>query len=180
MRHSLAIFTLFLSIVANAQSLTEKELKTIHARIEINIATSEALYPSEIRRPSEYIICMLEVDSMGKIATIHLFADEENKGKTYLILSKMTPELFAKYTFPNAKGKTISLPIVSMSPEDRPKYVNKLGPKDKWKPVTILNETGILISLSPMPYEIQPPIVDKITKWPKEIDSLRQKAAKNN
>ena len=175
---SLILISCF-SVLGKAQSLNEKELKSLRLTIGTNIANSEALYPSGFR-PSEYIVCLLEVDSLGKIASIHLLADEAGKGKTYLILSKMTPILFEKNSFPNARKKTISFPIASISPENKPSYISELFSKDKWKQTSILGEMGNLVSLSPMRYETPIPVVDVIKKWPKELDSLKQKAVKNN
>ena len=161
------------------QSLDSTELRRLQSTIQVKLVDNEGNY-SHGTRPSELIFVVLKVNSVGKVESIHILGDEKNRGTSYIILSKSTPDIFSRFTFNKCKGKTISIPVISISPEKYPDYVNNLNIKDSWKNISILIETENSVFLSPIQYETSVPIVDTIKKWPKEVDSLRQKAAKNN
>ena len=147
------------TIVGKSQSLTSNDLKSIHTTIETKLID---LDDAPSTRPSEFILLIIEIDSAGKANKMHVLADENNKGATYSIANKLTIEIFKKYTFIKCRNKTITIPIVSLTPGRHPNYVEKLKPGNGAKFTRIINETQTAIMLSPLQYELTGPVVDKI------------------
>jgi len=95
--------------------------------------------------PSEAFLCLLDIDSSGKISDVHLLADERNKDSAFAIFSRMRPSDFGDWQVKKCQGKTILIPITVIA-LGKPKYVKDLDGLNAFKP----GETKNLIIIRPL------------------------------
>jgi hypothetical protein len=144
------IALLFVSFSAFAQSLNSKELHYLQSTIGIYLINHEKM--DGHKRPSEFIICLLSIDTAGKVNNIILLADDKNKDSTYFYLSLMKPDAFKDWRGINCKGKTIMMPVVSTGQGYSPEYINDLIKLYPVKKIVVENETNTVVIISALQY----------------------------
>ena len=82
---------------------------------------------------SEIIICLFSIDSSGKVASIHLLADDTKRGSAFERLSNLTPAQFSEWQCKSCKGKTILVPMSSQIPGSGSKYLERLSQPQVFK-----------------------------------------------
>src|SRR5688572_30333861 len=103
-------------------------------------------------RPAEIMVCILDIDSVGKVNAIHLFADEKNRDSTYNYLSRMNPNLFSGLTYLNCKNKSIMFTILSSGQGKSPLYFERISELYPLKLNAVEKETNKLVMISPLRY----------------------------
>jgi hypothetical protein len=75
---------------------------------------------------SEAFICLLSIDSNGKVTAVNLLADEKNRDSAFAIFSKLEPKHFKDWQAKSCKNKTVIVPIALLTSSEKPKYVKDL------------------------------------------------------
>jgi hypothetical protein len=104
------IFSFNYSVIG--QHVIEKDVKSLHYIINKFLQKRDKYYES---RKDEFIFMILELDSSGIIANIHLLVDKKNVDTSYSILEKMKPDDFGGYKFETWKNKVINLQVYSLT-----------------------------------------------------------------
>jgi hypothetical protein len=136
LRKLLFIPGLFLLLMTHAQSLNKKQLSQLQGIIVDFLDKDENANKD---RPSEFMLCLLEIDSIGAVAQIHLLADEKNKDSAYGILSRLTPDVFHNWKVEKCKNKTIIIPIINIALGKSPKYIEAVKDLYAVRPYLISN-----------------------------------------
>jgi hypothetical protein len=95
------------------------------------------------KKSSEAILCFIKIGSNGQVENIHILADNNKRDSAFFILKRLQLSNFKHWKAESAKGKTVVIPIISLSPHDKSSYVNDLIPSIGLKPT----ESGNLIIL---------------------------------
>jgi hypothetical protein len=135
----IAAFCLLLSR-GNTQSLSKSEMDRVQYTIYHFMLENSPLIDST---ESEIIMVVLIADSAGKISGIRLLADDQNRGKSYVILSKMTSETFSNLKFKRMGIHTIVVPFYSNS--SNPRLKNNYADSIFWD-TTFAGENGKIIA----------------------------------
>ena len=148
-------FCSFNSFSASAQSLDKKELESLQIII-MNFLQSQD-NNTQGQRKSEFIYCLMDVDSIGKINGVHLLSDNSNIDSTYSYLNRLTPTIFQNWEAKSCKRKMIIIPIISLSQSNLPSYVGDVKKAYSIKQylietITIMKETNGLILTSALQY----------------------------
>jgi hypothetical protein len=140
----------FINCSVFSQSLNLKDIGELHSTVGLFLMSKEKM--DERKRPSELILCILDVDNNGKVNCISLFADEKNRDSTYGYLRSMTPSAFGGLTFDKCKGKSIMFSIISTGQGKGPLYITGILEANPIKRVTVESETSKLVNISPCRY----------------------------
>lgn len=148
----LFIFLLFFSSLSGqSQSLTKTDIRNIHTTISLFLDKQEM--PDAKERNMEYILCMLDIDTSGRVANINLLSDNKNKDSTFYYLSRMSPTDFGKWTWKKCKGKTIMVGVFSRGSIEFPVYVKNLAEMyNPVKKIAVEQESGKVVSITPLYY----------------------------
>ena len=135
--------------IAQCMSTKEKaELERIVYYFCQNQQIERKIDQGIFKKSSEIIFCLLELDSLGKVSNIRLIGDENNKDSAFAILSRIKVSDFKNWKVENCKQKTVMIPIISLSPTEKPQYVEHFVKPDIFKP----GEYGNLIILRKMTF----------------------------
>ena len=149
---SSALICVICFLETNAQSLDQKEIYHLQATIINFLYAQDNIPNANTKRSSEFIVCLLQIDSIGKIKSIQLFADNGNKDSVFIYLNRITTSVFKDWKSERCKGKTILMPIVAISHGKSPDYMNNLIDKRYIKPIAVISETDKLIVITPIQY----------------------------
>lgn len=149
-KFSFLFISFFINYSIFSQSLNLKEIGDLHSTIGVFLSNHEKM--DDRKRPSELIVCILDIDGKGKVNRIHLLADDKNKDSTYNYLQRMTPTLFSGLKFEKCKGKAIMFSIISSGQGKSPAYIEGIKESNPIKRVTVEKETSKLIKVSPLRY----------------------------
>jgi hypothetical protein len=67
-----------------------------------------------VRKPEAEIL-IFDIDSLGKIASIHLYSDQEQRDVSFSILKQLKPIDLSDLTFTNWENAAVILPVVTVS-----------------------------------------------------------------
>jgi hypothetical protein len=114
------LFTcLFFCFTGNAQSLTSKQASdlqnTLHGFFDKNIPRDEKNPLLKVDPPSEAFLCLLSIDSIGRVDGVHFLGENRFKDCAYSIFSTMRATDFKNWKVEKCKGKTIVIPILILS-----------------------------------------------------------------
>jgi hypothetical protein len=145
MRH-LLIFVFLLAILkSNGQQPVTKEFRNLTDRIYHQLFINET-WQTKNNSP-EYILCMLKVDTLGKIVSVNVLADPQNIGPIYKVINSIPLSVFDGWISQKAMGHTIIFPIAYCPGKECPDYINDLvntrGDKSDFS--KIINETSTTI-----------------------------------
>jgi len=137
---------LFIYFSGHTQNGSGKELTQLQTIIFDFLSSRDSNTNTE--RPSEFILCLLNIDSSGRVSDIHLLADDKNKDSAYNILSRMEPAAFKSWKEEKHKGKTIIIPVMILGPGDSPAYIEALKQSKSIK----ISGTSKIIMTFPLQY----------------------------
>jgi len=149
-RYSFLISFMLFFYGANALSLNNNQLHYIHSTIALFIQEHESKGEFKERK-SEFMFCILVVDSNGKISQTQFLTNDKNKDSTFKYLCMLTPALFSE-SFKGCERKSIMIPIVSLSNNKLPDYIKSLIEFYKTIPRSIVSERNNLIVTSLLEY----------------------------
>lgn len=138
--HPLYIFIIAVGFCscAYSQSITAKESGALQGALSEffnrNIPNNEMFPRSKIGAPLEAFICLLKIDSAGKIVHVNFLANDKFKDSAYSIFSKMKPSDFKNWQVEKCKTKTIAIPIFMLSNGGGHKYINEASGLAGFKP----------------------------------------------
>jgi hypothetical protein len=139
------------------------------------LSTKENMKEGEVKRASEFLICLFQIDSSGRVSSIDLMSDGKNRDSTYSYLSNLRPELFKDWKSPNVKGKVIIMSVVSRSNGKGPGYIENFVDRRFFNPPSVLSETNKIIVVTPLQYG---PPFDEWENPPtqeKRVDKVKKK-----
>jgi|GEM_PF-3967200 len=171
-----SLICIFHFISAYTQSLSNNEIYLLQAIISNFVAEKDNRPNAKTERSSELMFCLLQVDSTGRINSIDIFADDKNKDSTYSYLSRMSPLVLKDWKSEKCKGKTLLMPVVSISYGKIPDYMNNLIDERFIKPLAVMGEINKLVVITPLQYGT--PVTEK-EMFP-EKDKRIDKIKKNN
>src|SRR5687768_12187257 len=148
----------FLAGSLPGQSLSKKDLSQLQL-IFYDFLTGQDLPELNDIRKSELFVCLLDLDSGGKVNAIHLLSDEKSIDTAYLILHRLTPADFKAWRSEKCKGKTLIIPILSIVPGNIAEHIKRVKKSYSSRlyiidPLKILNETKSLITISPFVHTV--------------------------
>lgn len=106
----LGFITLLAGHKLNAQPVEKNSLE------HLSLSTHMAAQKNDVltkNRKSEYLLLFFEIDSLGKVKSIHIMNDSRNIDSTYSAFSKVKAEDLGDWINSQYKNKTIILPIIS-------------------------------------------------------------------
>lgn len=125
----LSLVTAFLLAVvfANTQGLNKIEQHKLDSIIDRYFERSDWEHSSpEIGfgyGPSSLFICILHLDSIGKVGRVQLLSDHQYKDSIYAIFSRLNPAVFKTWQSAENGNKTIVIPFAYASPKGKPAFV---------------------------------------------------------
>ena len=146
---------LFIALAVSSSSVGQSLSKKDLGRLQGIFFDFLGKYDKDTRldRKSEFIIGLFEIDSSGQVCEIDMLADDRNRDTMYSILKRMSPDVFKGWSAEKCKAKIIMVPFLSLAPERRPAYTEKI--KNAYSvqpfivaPLTIVNENSGLVALS--------------------------------
>ncbi len=87
----ITLIFMFYLLSAFSQTLNNTELYNLQALVSIFLMDQDSKPSAKTERSSEFITCLLQIDSNGKVNNIYIFADDKNKDSTYSYLNRMSP-----------------------------------------------------------------------------------------
>jgi hypothetical protein len=171
-----SLICLFHFLTAFTQSLDKNEIYHLQALIINFLSDQDNMPNAKTKRSSEFMVCLLQLDSSGKIYNIYIFSDDKNKDSTYSYLSRMTPIIFNGWKSEKCKGKTLLMPVVSIAHGKSPAYMKNLIDERYVKPIGVISETNKLIIVTPLQYA--PPYTER--ENPPEQEKRIDKVKKDN
>lgn len=167
-KYLLSISFILFFYKGSVQSLNNNELHYLHSTIALFMQNQEE--KTELKeRGSEFIFCMLVIDSNGRVDKIQLLADDKTKDLTFQYLKYLEPSLFTRI-FKKCKKKLIVIPMVSFTINKTPEYIKSLMDFYNRMPRSIINETNNVIVTSLLQYNT-PHIIKESPEEVKKIES---------
>lgn len=153
MKYKRILFVISCVLLINSafsQSLNINDIQYLHSTIGIFLSDNEKFL--ERKRPSEFILCLITIDSMGSVNNINLIGDDKNKDSIYSFLTRLTPSHFGNWKANKCKGKIIIIPILSLGEESGPQYIKALKELYPLKQIKVENETKKTITITAFQY----------------------------
>jgi hypothetical protein len=122
----------------DSQSISKEDIYDLHGLIGVYLIDNDTLF-EERKRPSEFFTLLLEVDSSGKIHAKHVLTDVETGSKTNLF-SEMPISIFKNWQSKGASNKLILIPILYISQDSSPEYLDKMIRRNSAKRISVLDE----------------------------------------
>jgi hypothetical protein len=171
MKRLLLAMGLVFCIAGKGQALNTNQLQSLYSTITLFILDHESKKEPG-KRSSEFMFCIIGIDSGGKISTINILAEEKNKESTYRYLNQMMPRDFEKLRLPGCRGKIIMVPLVSLTGGETHSYIDALMKFYSRLPLQVISEDDGVVVASLLQYHT--PQVSKENP-PDEAKKIQQK-----
>jgi hypothetical protein len=115
----LIIISILFTLSGYSQSVTKEETAAIQRSLYnffiAHLDGSTQAIRNREKSPSEAFLCLLTIDSVGKINGVHFLGEAKYEDSAYQIFSKMQPSDFNDWKVEKCKGKTLVMPILILS-----------------------------------------------------------------
>ena len=128
-RFFVTVFALALCLFNYAQSLSKKEINDLQTTIRLFLDKQGAFVKDHSPRKPEVILLLLDIDSIGRVADIHLLMDIRNRDTVGTALAKLSATDFTNWRPDSCRNKVVIQPIAGLGvglPSTESKYAELL------------------------------------------------------